>query len=160
MHTEFRGECTYQADSDVHFPHLNLSQTLAVAVEARAAARLNSGSNDGSNVISRRDMIVSTLGLSHVLDTKMGSDFVIGLSGGERKRASIAELLISDSAFQCWDNSTRGLDSTNALQFVKTLRMLAQITGSLAIVSLYQASQDIFEVYTYGPSHFEADMMY
>lgn len=150
MHTEFRGECTYQADSDIHFPHLTLSQTLAVAVEARAArsnqGRLHPVSSDSCDTTTRRDTITQALGLSHVHDTKMGGDFVVGLSGGERKRASIAELLISNSTLQCWDNSTRGLDSANALQFVKILRFSARITGSSAIVSLYQASEDIFKV--------------
>jgi len=80
---------------------------------------------------------------SHVADTFMGNDYIRGVSGGERKRASVAEIMVRRSPFQCWDNSTRGLDSANALQFIKALRCSTSSTGSVGAVSLYQASRDI-----------------
>jgi ABC-type multidrug transport system ATPase subunit len=38
-----------------------------------------------------RDVIMAVFGLGHTLNTKVGNDFVRGVSGGERKRVSIAE---------------------------------------------------------------------
>ncbi len=38
-----------------------------------------------------RDVIMAVFGLNHTLHTKVGNDFVRGVSGGERKRVSIAE---------------------------------------------------------------------
>lgn len=149
FHTDFRGECTYHAEIDVHFPHLTVGQTLAFAAKARFPRKMVDATNRSADANSERDAIIAALGLSHILDTKIGSDFVRGVSGGELKRASIAEILVGGSVFQCWDNSTRGLDSANALGFVKTLRLSAQNTESVAIVSLYQASEDIYNVCTY-----------
>lgn len=143
MHKEFRGECTYQAESDIHFPHLTTAQTLSVASEARAPANAIAKSSRKEYAKDIRDVTVAALGLSHTLDTKVGNDLLRGISGGERKRTSIAEVLIAGSSLQCWDNSTRGLDSANALEFVKTLRLSTRTTRSMAIVTLYQASQDI-----------------
>jgi len=48
---------------------------------------------------------------------------------------------------QCWDNSTRGLDSATALEFVKTLRLSTEMAGSTAVVAIYQASQSIYDVF-------------
>ena len=53
---------------------------------------------------------------------------------------------IAGSPLQCWDNSTRGLDSATALEFVRTLRMSTNLTKATAIVTLYQASQSIYNV--------------
>lgn len=53
---------------------------------------------------------------------------------------------IAGSPLQCWDNSTRGLDSATALDFVRTLRISTQLTGATALVTLYQASQSIYAV--------------
>jgi hypothetical protein len=53
---------------------------------------------------------------------------------------------IGGSALQCWDNSTRGLDSATALEFVRTLRTSTKLTGATALVSVYQASQSIYDV--------------
>lgn len=64
------------------------------------------------------EVTANSLGISQVLSSKVGSDYVVGISGGERKRTSIAEIFVSDSLLHCWDNSTKGLDSANALAFI------------------------------------------
>jgi ATP-binding cassette subfamily G (WHITE) protein 2 (PDR) len=64
-------------------------------------------------------VVMAVLGLSHTYNTKVGNDFVRGVSGGERKRVSVAEMLLAGAPFASWDNSTRGLDSATALKFVK-----------------------------------------
>lgn len=90
---------------------------------------------------------MAIFGLSHTINTKVGNDFVRGCSGGERKRVSIAEAALGGSPLQCWDNSTRGLDSATALEFVKTLRLSTESIGATAIVAIYQASQSIYDVF-------------
>ncbi len=75
--------------------------------------------------------------------------FVRGVSGGERKRVSIAEAALSAAPLQCWDNSTRGLDSANAVEFCKTLRMSTDLAGSTACVAIYQAPQNAYNVSHY-----------
>lgn len=42
-------------------------------------------------------------GISHTINTKVGNDFERGVSGGERKRVTIAEATLSGAPFQCWD---------------------------------------------------------
>lgn len=69
-------------------------------------------------------------------------------SGGERKRVSIAEATLSGSPIQCWDNSTRGLDSANALEFCKTLNLMTKYAGATVAVAIYQASQNAYDVST------------
>jgi len=46
---------------------------------------------------------MATYGISHTIHTKVGNDYVRGVSGGERKRVSIAEATLSGAPFQCWD---------------------------------------------------------
>jgi ABC-type multidrug transport system ATPase subunit len=65
MRNEFRGECTYQAESDIHFPHLTSAQTLSVAAEARAPANAVAESSRKEYAKDLRDATVAALGLSH-----------------------------------------------------------------------------------------------
>lgn len=44
-----------------------------------------------------------------------------------------------------WDNSTRGLDASTALDFAKSLRILTNIYKTTTFVSLYQASENIYK---------------
>jgi energy-coupling factor transporter ATP-binding protein EcfA2 len=94
-----------------------------------------------------RDVVMAVFGLSHTINTKVGNDFIRGVSGGERKRVSIAEATLGNSPLQCWDNSTRGLDSATALEFVRSLRLSTELSGATAVVAIYQASQSIYDVF-------------
>ncbi|KAK6197215.1 hypothetical protein LQW54_010831 [Pestalotiopsis sp. IQ-011] len=49
-----------------------------------------------------------------------------------------------DAPLQCWDNSTRGLDASNALDFAKVLRKSADEHKRSIIATLYQAGNGIF----------------
>lgn len=147
MHTQFRGEAIYMAENDVHFPQLTVGQTLLFAAKARAPRDDTfPGVTRDIYAAHMRDVIVATFGLRHTLNTNVGNDIVPGVSGGERKRVSIAEAWLSGSPLQCWDNSTRGLDSANALEFCKNLRLSADMAGSTILVSLYQGSQEAYNV--------------
>lgn len=148
MQSRFRGELVYQAETDVHFPHLTVGQTLLFASLARTPKNRISNISRDRYAKHMRDVVMAVLGLSHTVDTKLGNDYIRGVSGGERKRVSIAEVMLSQSQLQCWDNSTRGLDSATALQFVKTLRLASNMTNTTTFVALYQASQDAYDVST------------
>lgn len=45
-------------------------------------------------------VIMAVYGLSHTYNTKVGDDFVRGVSGGERKRVSIAEMALSGCKYK------------------------------------------------------------
>ncbi|KAK4696934.1 ATP-binding cassette, subfamily G (WHITE), member 2, PDR, partial [Lecanoromycetidae sp. Uapishka_2] len=147
MHKDFRGECMYQAEVDVHFPQLTVGQTLNFAAQAKAPRNRIPGVTREQYAKHMTEVIMAVFGLSHTYNTKVGNDFVRGVSGGERKRVSIAEAALGGSPLQCWDNSTRGLDSATALEFVKTLRISSSLAGSTAAVAIYQASQSIYDIF-------------
>lgn len=68
------------------------------------------------------------------------------MSGGERKRVSIAETLASKSTVVAWDNSTRGLDASTALDYARSLRVMTDVSNRTTLVTLYQAGEGIYEV--------------
>ncbi|KAF4987866.1 hypothetical protein FDECE_15275 [Fusarium decemcellulare] len=147
MKKEFKGEAIYNQEVDRHFPHLTVSQTLEFAASVRTPSHRIHGMprQEFCRYITR--VVMATYGLSHAADTKVGNDFIRGVSGGERKRVSIAEMILSGSPFSAWDNSTRGLDSATALKFVQALRMAADLGGITTAVAIYQASQAIYDLF-------------
>ncbi|OWP04280.1 hypothetical protein B2J93_9348 [Marssonina coronariae] len=147
MHKDFRGEAIYTAEVDVHFPMLTVGQTLEFAAIARAPRYIPGGISRDDFARYQRDVMMASFGISHTINTFVGNDFIRGVSGGERKRTTIAEAALSGAPLQCWDNSTRGLDSANAVEFVKTLRMSTELLGSTACVAIYQAPQSAYDVF-------------
>ncbi|CAK7212950.1 Multidrug resistance protein [Sporothrix bragantina] len=161
MQSRFRGEVLYQAETDVHFPQLTVGQTLLFAAEARTPRLRPSlpGAADGDlprKLYARhlRDVVMALFGIAHTVDTRVGSDLVRGVSGGERKRVSIAEAVLGGSGstggttvMQCWDNATRGLDSATALEFARSVRMSSDLAGTTALVAMYQASEAAYRLF-------------
>ncbi|KAK7407843.1 hypothetical protein QQX98_010014 [Neonectria punicea] len=149
MLREFKGEMQYNQEVDKHFPHLTVSQTLEFAAASRHPEGVHKISNMTRDeaIRYRAQSVMAICGLSHTNNTKVGNDFVRGVSGGERKRVSIAEMLIARSSLCAWDNSTRGLDSASALKFVQTLRLGADWTSMTSCVAIYQASQAIYDLF-------------
>ena len=80
------------------------------------------------------------LNISHTKHTLVGDEFVRGISGGERKRVSIAEMMATRARVQCWDNTTRGLDASTALDYVKSLRIMTDVLGQTTFVTLWVLS--------------------
>ena len=111
MMKEFKGEAIYNQEVDKHFPHLTVGQTLEFAAATRTPASrpMNMSRKEFVRYITK--VVMAVVGLSHTYNTKVGNDFIRGVSGGERKRVSIAEMMLAGSPFAAWDNSTRGLDS-------------------------------------------------
>src|ERR1700733_10717118 len=87
------------------------------------------------------------MGIAHTHETKVGNEFVRGVSGGERKRVSIIETLATRGSVYCWDNSTRGLDASTALGYTKAIRAMTDIFGLASIVTLYQAGNSIYNLF-------------
>jgi ATP-binding cassette, subfamily G (WHITE), member 2, SNQ2 len=92
------------------------------------------------------DALLKMFGISHTKHTLVGDEYVRGVSGGERKRVSIAETLATKSTVVCWDNSTRGLDASTALDYANSLRVMTDISNRTTFVTLYQAGEGIYRL--------------
>ncbi len=88
MHTHHRGEAIYTAEVDVHFPQLSVADTLTFAARARAPRQLPEGIPRSLFANNLRDVVMAMFDISHTFNTRVGNDFVRGVSGGERKRVS------------------------------------------------------------------------
>ncbi|CAG8960438.1 hypothetical protein HYFRA_00008157 [Hymenoscyphus fraxineus] len=156
MQSQFRGEAIYMAENDVHINSLTVGQTLRNAAMARAPRDFTfPGVTRKKYSEHMTEVMMATFGIMHTKDTK-----VAFISGGETKRVSIAEAMLSGSPIQCWDNSTRGLDSANALEFCKNLRLTADMFHSTILVSLYQGSEDTYEVFDKVTVLYEGKQIY
>ena len=140
----YRGEAVYNQEDDLHHATLSVEQTLGFALDVKIPAKLPAGITK----TKFKEEVITTLlkmfNIEHTRNTVVGGHFVRGISGGERKRVSIAEMLITNACILSWDNSTRGLDASTALDFVKSLRVQTNLYQTTTFVSLYQASENIY----------------
>jgi ABC-type multidrug transport system ATPase subunit len=145
---QYRGQIVMNTEDELFFPTLTVGQTIDFATRMKVPFHLPTDKETPEEYQKEsRDFLLKSMGIEHTHDTKVGDEFVRGVSGGERKRVSIIETLASRGSVQCWDNSTRGLDASTALEYTKAVRALTDIFGLSSILTLYQAGNGIYDLF-------------
>lgn len=144
----YRGQIVMNTEEEVFFPSLTVGETMDFATRLKVPFVLPEGAtSEEEHRAETRDFLLESMGIEHTRDTKVGNAFVRGVSGGERKRVSIIECLTTRGSVFCWDNSTRGLDASSALEYTKAIRAMTDVLGLASIVTLYQAGNGIYDLF-------------
>ncbi|KAI2657727.1 ATP-binding cassette sub-family G member 8 [Labeo rohita] len=122
-------------------PHLTVRETLAFVAKLRLPAHFTQEQRD-----QRVDDVIAELRLRQCAHTRVGNDYVRGVSGGERRRVSIAVQLLWNPGILILDEPTSGLDSFTAHNLVITLYRLAR-GNRLVLLSVHQPRSDIFQLF-------------
>ncbi|XP_053111447.1 broad substrate specificity ATP-binding cassette transporter ABCG2-like isoform X2 [Hemicordylus capensis] len=94
----------------------------------------------------RINQILKELGLTKVADSKVGTQFTRGISGGERKRTNIGMELITDPAILFLDEPTTGLDASTANAVLLLLKRMSR-QGKTIIFSIHQPRYSIYRLF-------------
>jgi ABC-type multidrug transport system ATPase subunit len=119
----YRGQIVMQTEDELFFPALTVRQTMDFATRLKLPFKVPEGMTEEELRTQTRDFLLQSMGIEHTIDTKVGNEYVRGVSGGERKRVSIIECMATRGSVYCWDNSTRGLDAST---YVTTSTPLTQ----------------------------------
>ncbi|CED83351.1 abc transporter [Phaffia rhodozyma] len=144
---KYSGNIVFNAEDDTHYPTLTVGQTLKFGLKMKTPTNRPEGQTREQYEQELLSALLKTLGIEHTHDTLVGNEFVRGVSGGERKRVSIAEVLVNRASVVAWDNSSRGLDASTALEYTRSIRTITDLLGSTSFISLYQAGNQIYELF-------------
>lgn len=91
--------------------------------------------------------IIELMGLTRVKDSKIGNPLFRGISGGERRRASIASQLVTLPRILFLDEPTSGLDSAAAFYVITAIKKLAKLHNMLVLATIHQPSPETFALF-------------
>ncbi|CAD5118409.1 DgyrCDS7118 [Dimorphilus gyrociliatus] len=139
----FKCASGYVAQDDVVMGTLTIRENFMFSANVRLPSSINTTEKK-----KRVDDILAELGLTHVADSKVGTEMIRGVSGGERKRTNIGMELIIKPSVLFLDEPTTGLDSSTANSVVALLSELGQ-RGRTIIFSIHQPRFTIFSLFDY-----------
>jgi ABC-type multidrug transport system ATPase subunit len=98
----FRDQIVMNTEEDFHFPTLKVSETLDFAITTKLPKKRPEELNDANAYVEHvREKITNSLSIGHTKDTIVGNEFVRGVSGGERRRVSLAEVMATQVRKPC-----------------------------------------------------------
>jgi ABC-type multidrug transport system ATPase subunit len=131
----------YVQQTDTFFADLTVLETLAFSAKLQL-----SGNNEIQ--ISRVESVLQEVGLMSAANTRIGGNRNrTGLSGGQRRRLSIAIELLRLPSVLLLDEPTSGLDSTSSLKIVRLMHSLAHDKNRTVITSIHQPRSEIFDLF-------------
>lgn len=134
-----RSICSYVCqDDDALFPCLTVRENLQFAAALRLPTHLSKAQKR-----QRAESVLLKLGLRDCADNLVGDDLVKGISGGEKRRVTIAIQILTDPQILLLDEPTSGLDAFTAASIMTVLRGLAE-EGRTIILTIHQARSDLF----------------
>ena len=139
-----RSICSYVCqDDDALLPYLTVRENLHFAADLRLPAHLSKDEKQ-----QRAESVLLKMGLRDCADNLVGSDIVKGISGGEKRRVTIAIQILTDPRILFLDEPTSGLDAFTASSIIEVLRGLAE-EGRTLILTVHQSRSDLFQSFHY-----------
>ncbi|XP_031274838.1 pleiotropic drug resistance protein 3-like isoform X2 [Pistacia vera] len=93
------------------------------------------------------DYVLKILGLDVCADTMVGDVMRRGISGGQKKRLTTAEMIVGPTKVLMMDEISNGLDSSTAYQIVACFQQMVHIIDATALISLLQPAPETFELF-------------
>uniref|UniRef100_A0A8C4NPY2 ABC transporter domain-containing protein n=1 Tax=Dicentrarchus labrax TaxID=13489 RepID=A0A8C4NPY2_DICLA len=153
--SELRLSSAYVVQDDILMGTLSVRENLLFSANLRLKPQHHSSTDKKQRV----DAIIQDLGLTDCADTKIGTEFLRGVSGGERKRCSIGMELITSPSLLFLDEPTTGLDSNTANCIIGLLHKLSR-RGKTVIFSIHQPRYSIFRQFDHLTLMHKGEVVY
>ena len=135
---------SYVAQQDIFYGGSTVFETLlfAAMIKIPGVEKL-----EKQSVYEQVEQVIQAMDLEKCRNTYLGNALVRGVSGGEKKRVSIASALLSQPRCMFLDEPTSGLDSQMAREVMMCLADLQRREGRTIVTTIHQPSTDIYNVF-------------
>lgn len=140
----------YAAQQDAHHASLTVRETLEFARRCCRSADSSPfpRSERGEADHKLNGLMENDLGLASCADSLVGDELRRGVSGGERKRVTVGEMLLGDGhRVLLLDEVSTGLDSATAMDVVTTLRRMACDKRLTVAMALLQPAPELVSLF-------------
>ncbi|CAF1231827.1 unnamed protein product [Didymodactylos carnosus] len=138
---DYKYRVGYVVQDDILSDRLTVKENLAFSANVRLPKTLSE--QEKADIVKR---VIHQLALEKCADTKVGTELIRGISGGERKRTNIGMELVLSPKIIFLDEPTTGLDSSTAIKVMKLLHGIS-LNGCTIIFAIHQPRYTIYKLF-------------
>ncbi|CAP80898.1 hypothetical protein E8E15_010444 [Penicillium rubens] len=138
----FQRVTSYVEQEDVLIGSLTVQETLKFAADLSLPSSASKRER-----MDRIRTLLEAFGIQNQANTLVGTPIRKGISGGQKRRVSVAGQLITNPKILFLDEPTSGLDSTASFEVMSYAKELARANNLLIIASIHQPSTTTFNLF-------------
>jgi len=139
---------------DCHAAYLTVRETFDFAFQCRTGGKHMNLGVDSAHLAEDLDrehftenLTIEGLDLAQCADTFVGDSNVRGVSGGQRRRVTVGEMMQGQNPVACADEISTGLDAAVTYDIVNSIVTFAKRAKTTRIVSLLQPGPETFVLF-------------
>ncbi len=147
----------YVDENDVHSAIMTVRETFMFAGAASTAGEPidATGMSEADMEQFMADMkagkfvkdILTMLGLQNCADTVVGDNMLKGISGGQKRRVTLGEMMMCRHSVKCQDSISTGLDAATTFDINNSMKIASAALGITIVTSLLQPSPEVFNLF-------------
>jgi len=137
---EFKRSCAMCDQEDCLYAFLTCRETLQSAADLYLTCSKEERKQRVEDLLDR-------LGLAACADVKCGNPLMKGLSGGQKRRLSIALVMLKKPQVLFLDEPTSGLDAASTIGVMKAIKELAVTNNLIVVCTIHQPSTSVYKLF-------------
>ncbi|KAJ5550373.1 hypothetical protein N7535_001689 [Penicillium sp. DV-2018c] len=138
----FKRVTSYVEQEDALIGSLTVQETLKFAADLSLPSTVSKRER-----MDRIRTLLEAFGIQKQANTLVGTPIRKGISGGQKRRVSVASQLITNPSILFLDEPTSGLDSTASYEVISYVKELARANNLIIIASIHQPSTTTFQLF-------------
>lgn len=129
-------------------PHLTVRETFQFALNNMAVdPSLLPTEKLREQHSNRVQKIIEALNLEECSETIVGNALVRGISGGQRRRTTVGEMLVTNARVLMLDEFSTGLDAATTIDVARMLQAWAQASQGSVVTAMLQPPPEAFAMF-------------
>ncbi|GME23629.1 ABC transporter protein [Neofusicoccum parvum] len=139
---KFRKISSFVEQEDALLGALTVEETLSFSAKLSLPSSVTK-----TERIARIEALMDSFGLRNQAKTLIGTPIRKGVSGGQKRRVSVASQLITSPKILFLDEPTSGLDSAASYEVISFVKNIARENSLVIIASIHQPSTATFDLF-------------
>ncbi|CAK4124384.1 unnamed protein product [Aphanomyces euteiches] len=136
----------YVQQTDNHFPTLTVKETFEFSHKC-LVGKIDPNDPLAVNEQHMVDILISVFGLTECADTITGDEMTRGVSGGQKRRVTVGEMMTGRATTLLLDEFSNGLDASTTYDIAKAVKTMVDVLEKTVVMTMLQPPPEVYDLF-------------